>query len=737
MKRFKRVLSLELSLMMLLSVGSVLTTAHAADTVTINVVGRYDQTGARSMLDMINRFRTGNDAWYWNEDNKTKQNLVGKLQPYTYDYDLERIAMQRAAEIAVECDADHHRPDGTECWTAYELITSVGENVAFTHETMQDAFEDWQEVNEPYEYQGHRRSMLSSNFTTVGIAHFVMNGIDYWVQEFRKGGVDPVYCAPNNSDAVVPVKVLKSQFTNLFLTSNAQTIETAVDETIALPTIKAGMNTKEHWPDTIYIDARVTPTWKIGDTKIATISGGKIKGLKEGTTTLTASYTLTDKLKASVTMTIAVAGCAHEFTEVILQEETCDEEGLLQKTCTKCGEVFTEAIPAAHHWVQERVDSTCREQGYVMYSCERCGTFTDPEYLPLSDHRYNEEITKEPSCIEEGTLVKTCSECGEEIIEPISMIDHNYQEVGRTPATCKERGSIQLECTMCHEPKTVEIPTIAHHFEEVSNTPATCTAPGLMVEACSECHLQKEHVLPMLEHDYREISRTAPSCTDKGIITYTCFGCGYSYTEEIAERGHNYQEVSRTDATYDKSGSIKYTCSNCGDSYTKTIAKKIRNGFFTIGGKKYYYKNDKKLTGWQQISKKWYYFDGSGVMLTGWQKVGGKWYYFNGSGVMLTGWQKVGGKWYYFNSSGAMLTGWQKISGKWYYFNSSGAMLTGWQKIGGTWYYFNSGGDMKTGWLKDSGSWYFFNTSGAMLTGSWKINGKTYYFNSGGVCTNP
>ena len=39
---------------------------------TLNISVKYGQTEARTMLDMINKFRMGNDAWYWDEDNTQK-----------------------------------------------------------------------------------------------------------------------------------------------------------------------------------------------------------------------------------------------------------------------------------------------------------------------------------------------------------------------------------------------------------------------------------------------------------------------------------------------------------------------------------------------------------------------------------------------------------------------------------------------------------------------------------------
>ncbi len=67
-----------------------------AATADYQVPVTYGQTEARKMIDMINGFRTGSDAWYWNQDNATKTTCanLGKL---TYDYALEQAAMLRAA----------------------------------------------------------------------------------------------------------------------------------------------------------------------------------------------------------------------------------------------------------------------------------------------------------------------------------------------------------------------------------------------------------------------------------------------------------------------------------------------------------------------------------------------------------------------------------------------------------------------------------------------------------------
>ena len=71
------------------------------------------------MLDMVNQFRAGqtdSEPCYWDpSDNYPIYRY--DLSPLQYSYELEQIALQRAAEIAITYD--HTRPDGTTCWTAY------------------------------------------------------------------------------------------------------------------------------------------------------------------------------------------------------------------------------------------------------------------------------------------------------------------------------------------------------------------------------------------------------------------------------------------------------------------------------------------------------------------------------------------------------------------------------------------------------------------------------------------
>ena len=170
----------------------------------VTVTGTYHQTEARSILAMINSFRTGSETWYWNETDTQKVWLSG-LGTLGYDYALEKIAMQRAAEIAVYFE--HTRPDGSSCFTCTaDGVQSYGENIAMGQTSASEVFIGWREDNEPYDYQGHRRNMLREGYTAVGIACFEYNGTRYWVQEFGYERSSTGAAAANDSTTAVTVQ---------------------------------------------------------------------------------------------------------------------------------------------------------------------------------------------------------------------------------------------------------------------------------------------------------------------------------------------------------------------------------------------------------------------------------------------------------------------------------------------------------------------------------------------------
>jgi len=78
------------------------------------------------------------------------------------------------------------------------------------------------------------------------------------------------------------------------------------------------------------------------------------------------------------------------------------------------------------------------------------------------------------------------------------------------------------------------------------------------------------------------------------------------------------------------------------------------------------------------------------------------------------------------------LTGWQTINNKTYYYDDNGTPKSGWIKDNDNYYYCNDSGEMNTGWIKDNGNWYFLYPDGTMAT---NISKDGYTIDANGLAT--
>ncbi len=163
----------------------MLSMAVQAGSITAGFRMQYRQSSVRTMMTQINNFRTS-DTWYWNEDNRTTTSVSGRNE-LVYDYNLEKVAMQRAAEIVLLFA--HTRPNGTLWKTAYSGIVSTsyqGENIAAGYSSVQAAFNGWKEEDKNYAGQGHRRNMLDARYTHIGLGHVIYDNVHFWVMELGR-----------------------------------------------------------------------------------------------------------------------------------------------------------------------------------------------------------------------------------------------------------------------------------------------------------------------------------------------------------------------------------------------------------------------------------------------------------------------------------------------------------------------------------------------------------------------
>ena len=149
-------------------------------------------TTASDAYSILNTFRTTKaNQWYWNSDNRTKT-YTYNLKKLNRDAALEKVAQERAKEqwtqYYVYGKATHDRINGSSCWTAYPAGTNpCAENLAWGYATADSVInQGWAETNQNYNGQGHRRAMLSSYATKVGIASYTKDGHTCWAMCFGR-----------------------------------------------------------------------------------------------------------------------------------------------------------------------------------------------------------------------------------------------------------------------------------------------------------------------------------------------------------------------------------------------------------------------------------------------------------------------------------------------------------------------------------------------------------------------
>ena len=555
-------------------------------TTPVSISVQYGQTEARTILNMINEMRTSStDAWYWKQDDTTKTYCTN-LQPLQYDYDLEKTAMQRAAEIAIIYS--HTRPNNKDTFSAfYEnsvYYTYAGENIAAGYGTADSVNDGWREDNELYAGQGHRRNMLNSKFNCVGIGHVYYNGFHYWVENFAyRDKVNTTPVSADNTETTLTIPVATSKISNFNITFDKDEYSLKTGESTSISVSDPTISVFGHWGSR-FVFVTDTPDLTIADSTVATLSGS-ITGISEGDTTISASlYGLT----AHQTAAVKVHNCENHWDDgKITTPPTCTKTGVKQYTCTICSETKTEEIAALGHdyssdWTIDTA-AACETVGSKSHHCTRCDSKKDVTEIPASGHSWNDgAITTEPTCTDEGVKTFTCNACGKTRTEAVAALGHNYSSDWTidTAAACETVGSKSHHCTRCDSKKDVtEIPASGHSWNDGAiTTEPTCTDEGVKTFTCNACGKTRTEAVAALGHNYSSdwTIDTAAVCETVGSKSHHCTRCDSKkdVTEIPASGKHTWNNgVITKPATIAEEGVKTYTCTVCGVTRTETIAK--------------------------------------------------------------------------------------------------------------------------------------------------------------------
>lgn len=105
------------------------------------------------------------------------------LQPLSYNWELSRVARYKSKDMANIGYFDHTSPTYGSPFTMMKNFgirySYAGENIAMGYRTPEDVVNGWMNS------AGHRRNILSPNFTQIGVGYATNNqGVPYWTQMF-------------------------------------------------------------------------------------------------------------------------------------------------------------------------------------------------------------------------------------------------------------------------------------------------------------------------------------------------------------------------------------------------------------------------------------------------------------------------------------------------------------------------------------------------------------------------
>jgi hypothetical protein len=205
------------------------------------------------------------------------------------------------------------------------------------------------------------------------------------------------------------------------------------------------------------------------------------------------------------------------------------------------------------YWLEAKdipgYDSDLRPYGAYQF-CKKCN---DKQILGYTTS--TAVITKEPTCVEAGTISysavfeyegQTYSVTDESSIPATGIHMWNDGEITQE-ATCVSVGQMKYLCNTCGLEKFEDIPIDpANHANPivVNEIMSTETEDGYSGDTvCADCNtvLSQGTVIPKSGHHWNDgIITQPPTCVTSGVKTYTCAECGENMTEEIAVDGSNH-----------------------------------------------------------------------------------------------------------------------------------------------------------------------------------------------------
>lgn len=313
--------------------------------------------------------------------------------------------------------------------------------------------------------------------------------------------------------------------------------------------------------------------WKTSDSKVVSVSNGKLTAKKAGTAVITATangvsdtvevtvydYDPTIKLNQSEYVLYTVKGNTLTLKAVV--------DGV-SKTVTWSSS--DEAVAT----VSNKGKVTAAGAGEAVISATANGV-TAQCVITVKDTAVN--LAKTSITLSAGkTEIIPVDVVGTSQTVKWASTNSKVVTVKNGFITAKKNGEADIKVTangvtaVCH----VVVGECEHSYTENVTKEPSCSETGEKTFVCSKCGDTYTEVIETIPHSYTA-AVTEPMCTEQGYTTYTCEVCGYSYIDEYVDAaGHIYGEwVVEKAATETEDGVKARYCEVCGEKETKAVPK--------------------------------------------------------------------------------------------------------------------------------------------------------------------
>lgn len=312
---------------------------------------------------------------------------------------------------------------------------------------------------------------------------------------------------------------------------------------------------------------------------------------------------------------------------------TCDEDGLLIKTCPKCSYTIktVNENKTGHNWGNYTFDAdTLTHTGSCLN--ENCHATDTKECV------FTVGEVKAATCTKEGSETEVCAVCSGEVEKALPALGHAYsgwvsdkngfhtktcnRECGEEDASVteqcvlKEGSSIENSCTragstaekLCPDCGYTEsgevLPALGHTWQNTQNsegwtpiggdkhqricsvcqftetvecsytideTPAECAKNGLKVKTCPTCNNKVEEILPQLGHVLE--SYTFKTETEGNDIERHFHTGHCSRCKQDVEEACKIEKTASVAVTCTQNGTDTYTCIHCSHEHVYIVAE--------------------------------------------------------------------------------------------------------------------------------------------------------------------